>query len=290
MEMNGKTKGIAFLLAAFFVIRSAAGVPVSGAPAFGTEEASGRRRDLTVLADGVPYPGEVRLEHGTAWVSLREFALFADEEAEVLWDGESRAASVRTECLTLRTAEGERVVSANGRLLWCPAPTYIDGAVLYVPLRQIGAAFGYACRYEEEGPAALLKKVSDAVAPPGREEEEDLFWLARIIEAEAGAEPFLGKLAVGAVVVNRVASDEFPDTVRGVIFDTGNGVQFTPAENGSVWRDPGEDSIRAARITLDNPPLWEDVAYFLNPAKAVSLWIQQTREYVFSVGEHEFYR
>ena len=95
---------------------------------------------------------------------------------------------------------------------------------------------------------------------------------------------------MGSVILNRVLSEEFPDTIWGVIFDDRNGVQFTPAENGSVWRDPGEDSVRAACVTLDNPPLWDDIEYFLNPAIARSLWIPASREYAFTIGGHDFYR
>ena len=248
------------------------------------------RADLAVLADGVRYPGEVRLEAGTAWVSVREFSLFADPEAEVLWLPDRRAASVRTESLDLLAADGARILEANGRLLWCPDRLYIDRSVLYAPLRQISAAFGYGCTYDGNAPAALLTRGPDAVPSPSSAEKEDLLWLARIIEAEAGAEPFEGKLAVGAVILNRVDSDEFPDSVREVIFDSRYGIQFTPAENGTVWNEAGEESVRAARVTLDNPRLWDDITYFLNPALSSSFWIPRSRAYAFTIGRHEFYR
>ncbi len=247
-------------------------------------------KDLLVRADGTPYPGQVWIRDGSAWVSLREFALFADGEAEVCWDGGSMTAYVRTSALSLSAAAGERVLEANGRLLLCPNEVCIDGSVLWVPLRAAARAFGYACSYDPAVPEAVLVRETEAVPCRDAEGEDAVFWLSRIIEAEAGAEPFEGKLAVGSVILNRVLSDEFPDTIWGVIFDDRNGVQFTPAENGSIWRDPGEDSVRAACVTLDNPPLWDDIEYFLNPAIARSLWIPASREYAFTIGGHDFYK
>ena len=62
-------------------------------------------------------------------------------------------------------------------------------------------------------------------------DHDELYWLSKLIYAESGAEPFLGKLAVGTVVMNRVDSDEFPSNIVDVIFDKENGVQFTPTAN-----------------------------------------------------------
>ena len=247
-------------------------------------------QDLLVQVDGKLYPGRVRLEEGTAWVSLREFSLFADSEASVEWDNASRTATVRTDALLLTAAEGGRIIEANGRLLFCPDELYIGGASLWVPLRTTARAFGFSCAYDPAVPAAVLSREGEAVPARDEEEEDRVFWLSRIIEAEAGAEPFEGKLAVGSVILNRMLSDEFPDTVWGVIFDDRNGVQFTPAENGAIWQDPGEESVRAACVTLDNPPLWDDIEYFLNPDIAESLWIPAAREYAFTIGGHAFYR
>ena len=248
------------------------------------------RQALAVTADGLPCPCETILEDGVAWVSLRAFSRFADDESEIDWDGASDTAAVRTDALTLSASVGDRIITANGRLLLCPAAPFILDSSLWVPLRTVSRAFGYSCTYDPEGPAAVLIREREAVEPRDEEGEDRLYWMARIIEAEAGAEPFEGKLAVGSVILNRVCSEEFPDTVWGVIFDDRHGVQFTPTENGSIWREPGEESVRAAAVTLDNPPIWDDIEYFLNPVLADSLWIPSAREYAFTIGGHAFYR
>ena len=77
---------------------------------------------------------------------------------------------------------------------------------------------------------------------------ESLYWLSRIIYAESGNQPLEGKIAVGNVVLNRVAHPQFPNTVKGVIFQAN---QFTPVQNGSINRTPSSESVIAAKLCLD---------------------------------------
>lgn len=80
--------------------------------------------------------------------------------------------------------------------------------------------------------------------------DEDLYWLSRIISAESQGEPLEGQIAVGNVVLNRVASDQFPNTIRAVVFDTNNGVQFEPLSNGTLYNAPTAQSVAAAKLVL----------------------------------------
>ena len=79
----------------------------------------------------------------------------------------------------------------------------------------------------------------------------DLDLLSRLIMAEAQGESYDAKVAVGAVVMNRVKSDLFPNTINGVVYQTINGyVQFTPVSNGWINKPANSDSIRAAKEAL----------------------------------------
>lgn len=114
--------------------------------------------------------------------------------------------------------------------------------------------------------------------------ERDL--LARIIFSEARGESYTGKVAVGHVVLNRVSSDQFPDSIEKVIYQR---AQFQPVSNGAINQKPGRDSIRAAEEVLQN---WGDnrgSLYFYNPDIATSAWIF-TRENVKVIGNHVFAR
>ena len=120
-------------------------------------------------------------------------------------------------------------------------------------------------------------------------DSNDLLWLSRIIYAEAGTEPLEGKLAVGSVVMNRLASANYPNTIYGVIFDTKFGVQFTPAATGTVYKSPDEESILAAKMCLGGYSVSDDILFFLNEAIATGTWMQDNCDFVMTIGNHDFY-
>ncbi|MBM7582270.1 N-acetylmuramoyl-L-alanine amidase [Caldicoprobacter guelmensis] len=127
---------------------------------------------------------------------------------------------------------------------------------------------------------ALSRKVAD-----------DLFWLARIIHAEAAGEPYIGKVAVGNVIMNRVKSPGFPNTVYGVIFEYYKGIpQFSPVQDGTIYNTPSGESYRAAQEAYYGLRPVGDALYFFNPAKASGSWIVRNRTYITTIGNHVFYR
>lgn len=81
--------------------------------------------------------------------------------------------------------------------------------------------------------------------------DDDLYCLAHIINAEAGDDncSHEHRIAVGSVVLNRVAADDFPDTIEGVVFDPG---QYSPTWDGRYYLEPSEDSIETAKYLLEN--------------------------------------
>ena len=117
----------------------------------------------------------------------------------------------------------------------------------------------------------------------------DLYWLSRIISAEAKGEPFSGQIAVGNVVLNRVKSSQFPNTVKGVIFDTKYGTQFSPVASGTIYQNPTASAVMAAKICLEGYSLSTKMIYFYNPSIATSSWIGRTRPYIMTIGNHKFY-
>lgn len=124
----------------------------------------------------------------------------------------------------------------------------------------------------------------------GAGREDELYWLSRIIHAEAQGEPYEGMVAVGNVVLNRVKSNDFPDNVYDVIFDVQYGyTQFSPVIDGSIYNTPHEESIRAAKAALNGERPVGDALYFLNPRKATNFWIVGNREYFMTIGDHDFY-
>lgn len=79
--------------------------------------------------------------------------------------------------------------------------------------------------------------------------DDDLYVLAHIIDAEMGVESWEDKIITGSVVLNRVASSQFPNTIRKVVFQKG---QYSPTWSGSFYREPSAESWKAARYLLEN--------------------------------------
>lgn len=108
--------------------------------------------------------------------------------------------------------------------------------------------------------------------------------LSRLVYAEARGESYKGQVAVAAVVLNRVASASFPNTISGVIYQSG---AFTCVSNGSINQTPDATAIRAARDALNGWDPTGGCLYYYNPKKTSDKWIR-TRTVKTVIGNHRF--
>ena len=108
--------------------------------------------------------------------------------------------------------------------------------------------------------------------------------LAKLVYAEARGEPYKGQVAVAAVVLNRVASSSFPNTVSGVIYQSG---AFSCVNNGSINNTPDSSCIRAALDALNGWDPTGGCLYYYNPKTAVDKWIF-SRTVQTVIGNHSF--
>lgn len=117
--------------------------------------------------------------------------------------------------------------------------------------------------------------------------EKDL--LGRLVHAEAKGESFDGKVAVATVVLNRVKDASFPNTVEGVVYQSG---QFSPVTNGAINNVPSADSIKAVdeAIRIVNAGQSDGSLYFYNPRTAINTSFLEARPTVKTIGNHTFKR
>lgn len=110
--------------------------------------------------------------------------------------------------------------------------------------------------------------------------------LARIVHAEAKGEPYLGQVAVAAVILNRIDSPDFPNTLAGVIYQPG---AFEPVLNGTINQDVPQDASarKAAQEALNGYDPTGGCLYFYNPSTAKSKWIW-SKQIVKTIGKHNF--
>ena len=112
----------------------------------------------------------------------------------------------------------------------------------------------------------------------------DLYLLAKCIHAEARGEPYVGQVAIGAVILNRVASSKFPNTIYGVIYQP---YAFTCVNDGQINLEPNQSAYNAARDALNGWDPTYGALYYYNPNTATSSWIW-SRTIVTTIGKHNF--
>ena len=239
--------------------------------------AFGYRAGVPVQVDGMRMEsGYIR--QGATYVPLRSL-LNTLGGWTIWWDGEKAVAS--SEGRTLTASPAENTLPLDGRTL--TGKVTLQNGTTYVPLRLVAEALGASAEWDPylDGAAVTSGESGyDAV---------DLYWLSHVIYAESGAESMEGQIAVGNVVLNRVRSQEFPDTVPGVVFDRKNGVQFEPVANGTIYKTPTAKSMEAAKRALDGESVVGGALYFYAPELSQGIWITANRTYLQTIGCHRFY-
>lgn len=132
--------------------------------------------------------------------------------------------------------------------------------------------------------AALGISPTNTAVPAGQDQSGDLYLLARLISAEARGEPYVGQVAVGAVVLNRVEHPSFPNSVSGVIYQPG---AFSCLDDGQFDQPISESAYRAAQEALDGSDPSSGAIYYFNPVTATSAWIW-SRPLIVQIGNHRF--
>jgi N-acetylmuramoyl-L-alanine amidase len=290
-------------------------IPLMETQVFASEQSAVEQRSIqngekiVVIIDGKvqQYPKAPVLIDQITYVPLREIC--ESVGATVWWNGESKTVGIKKQDANIAFIVGNGTANVNGSTVPMPTTYIIDGKTM-VPLRFVSEILGYHVEWNGEYRAAVIRTNMDhrtewvpTEPPPAPKQpqvqvknkemtgysEEDLYWLARIVHAESEAESYEAKLAVANVILNRVKSEEFPNTVRQSIFDTKNGVQFQPTANGRIYHTPSMESIQAATEALEGRNNAEGALFFFNPSIARSFWIMNNRRFAFRIGDHDFY-
>lgn len=238
------------------------------------------------LVDGVPYedPG-MALYNGVTYVSMLTVMLAIRPETVITWEGAYAVATAPG--LTVKARVGDQYIEANGRCLYVLNRVLSVNDRLLVPVRTIAQAMGAGVLWNGQTGNVEIYRGSGAIEPAATYyNQTDLDNLAHIINAESGNQPMEGKLAVGAVILNRVESPSFPNTIRGVVYAPN---QFTPVSNGSIRLTPNSESVIAAKLCLEGVRVNDNIYYFVNPKSSPNSWASRNRPYVTTIGAHAFF-
>ncbi|MBR4098415.1 MAG: cell wall hydrolase [Clostridium sp.] len=246
--------------------------------------------DPSVRIDGEYAPADICKvqEDGTTYVALAAMAAALDSEIQVNWDQNSETVTITTSQLKLTAKVGQLYLEANGRYLYIPERIQLVDGKVTVPLWAVTKAFDAKLSWDDASDTVLITRGSGALQSGDTfYNHESLFWLSRVIHAESGNQPLEGKMAVGNVIMNRVESPIFPNTVQGVLAQKN---QFSTYKKGALAnRTPNAGSVIAAKLVLDGGEVeeTENALYFDSCSTS---WAARNKTYVATIGGHKFYR
>ncbi|TLS48440.1 hypothetical protein FE782_30700 [Paenibacillus antri] len=201
----------------------------------------------------------------------------------VQWDENNQAVVLRKDAVRLSLTAGP-----NG-VVHKPEGTY-------VPLRYAAEKLGMSVTYDASTRTAGITTTPSAARTAAKSasiSEEDVLWLERITEAEAGGESYEGKVAVAASILNRIDDPNWPDTIQGVVFqivevDGVEYYQYSPVADGRIYEaKPTEETRKAVRAALDGSDPTDGATVFYNPKKTDNVWVRE-RPVSKTIGNHVF--
>ena len=278
----------AFLMALILSVSALAfTIPTSAAEGYDFPKGS---VPVNVTVDGKRVlEGEAVIINSVTYVPVRSFSEIMGAES-ISWNAATRTATVKKSGVEIHLKDSALYVGANGRYFFTVERILNISNRLFVPIRAISGAFNATVEWDNATRTVKVTSGKKALASASNYyNSTDLYWLSRIISAEASGESLVGQIAVGNVVLNRRASSQYPNTVYGVVFDRKGGTQFSPVSMGTIYNTPSESSVIAAKICLEGYSVDTDILFFMNPRIATSNWISKNRPYAFTTGRHSFY-
>ncbi len=225
------------------------------------EAAEARDNKIAIFVDYVQVCGiTTELAGGEVYVPVRLFAE-AMLDCRIEYSESAGKLTIFADGLSFEAKCGTSYVVANGRYFYVEEGiTLREDGQIWLPLSVLVKPFGFDYKLDLSAKAAYLTDNGEVLEHGDTYyNEKDLYWLSRIINAEARGESQLGQIAVGTVVMNRVKSSRFPNTVYGVVFD---GSQFSPAVSGSIYKAPSEKCIISAKIVLEGYRVSDSILFF----------------------------
>lgn len=260
------------------------------------EVLGGDTQDSTAYSTVPMYINGIKMTDGikvedTTYVPLRAFFNVIGDQTDIAWNAETNTVTVTGKDFKLTAAVGSFYMTVNDRCFYLPRGVLVIDSTLCLPVRELAKIYQAEVGWDLETASVSITADDPSVIEGGTDyyNKEDLYWLSRLINAEAGNQSLEGKIAVGNVVLNRVANPTCPDTIYGVIFDAKYGVQFSVTQTGGIYEEPNEESVIAAKICLEGYNLVGNSIYFVNPQVGVTSWFAKTRVFVATIGEHDFY-
>ena len=265
--------------------------PVSASPGSEGENRVLSCTEVPLYLDA-EYLGSGFLLDSVTYVPLLTFTEYMLGSAcAVSWDQDTDTAVLSADGLELTVTDGSGYMTVNERCLYFEKGIYNVNGTLLVPVRALARVFCLGVEWDEERWTVLLDGGERGLFPSGGEyySSDDLYWLSRVIFAEANTQPLSGMIGVGNVVLNRMGDESgcFGRTIFDVIFQPG---QFDVVRNGTIYNAPSEDAVVAAKLCLEGYNTVGDSKWFVNPRIGISSWMWCNKTLQCSIADHTFFR
>lgn len=218
---------------------------------------------------------DLLINEDKTYIFTRQFAELMGYEVE--WKEDTRQIVLRNENAELMISADESNIIYNGFKVEVEESALLREEGSYLPLRTIGQFLECSIEWDEESRAVVLTKENLEINPEyivneKTYTEEDLSILSKIVDVESGDRSIELRLAVANVVLNRVKSDRFPNSVKDVVYQVDVHKQFPPAHKSNfLTRKVDELSIEAARRALEGENNIDNCLFFnLRPFKSKS--------------------
>lgn len=240
---------------------------------------------VPILMNG-EYAGTALAQNGQVVLSVPDVCAMLGFGCEAARDGASVTYTV--DGVQMQFTCGEQYYTANGRTLYEKGGVQaLDGEVV-LPPEAMTKLFGAAIAYDADTETVSVDPASKALLQDADSfyAQHDLYWLSHIVYSESNGQPMDGMIGVGNVVLNRVKSASFPNTVKDVVFQPG---QFNPVDMGTIYLEPSEQAILAAKLAIEGVNTVGESLYFVNPVIGDSSWFNRSLTCTIVIADHAFY-
>ncbi len=227
--------------------------------------------------------------NGVTYIPLRAFADAV--YGKVYWDSATANAVMLHGKHSFRFCAKVNYCIVDGVRKPCTAINYKN--TLFIPVRIVSEALNYTVKWDA-GYMVVKITAPNITVPENCKDRsytyEDIIYLAKLTMLESGTQGLDMRIAVCNTIVNRVKSKEFPNTVKGVIFDTKYGTQYPPVHNAEMMsRIPSRDCFFAAKCALNGVNLVGNSMYFIMTEVAPKSWAHKNRPFYKTIGNTNFY-
>ena len=210
-----------------------------------------------------------------------------DPSVTITWDGGSSTAAVQSAVLDLTAKVGQQYLVANGRYLYVPEGVRMEAGRVVVPLKELVKAFDAKLSWDPaDGTTSITTGSGGIASGDSFYNQDDLFWLSRVVYAESGNQSLDGKIAVANVVLNRVKSPIFPNTIEGVLAQKNQFPHLRVRQPGQAHPQRGQHHRRQAGDGRRRGGGGRRGALL---DSASNSWASRNKTHITTIGGHKFY-